>query len=233
MHKIFDFGEKIETYEFSVLNENSVRASAGIMFLFGIISLFSVFLLKTLFWAELFAITFIIEFTMRIFVNPKYAPYMIFGSIIVSNQSPNWVEAKPKKFAWSLGLLLGVVMAYFIVFDIMSPIRLLVCVLCLCLLYLESAFGICLGCLLYHRLNVKVNKCAGDICETKQSPSHKNNFIFLSLFILLFASIYYYLDTHKYHAKVEHKKAQNCQPPQWAIDMGHKEMWKKHHGCED
>ena len=59
MRKIFSFGQTVEEYSFKVINENEARASAGIMFLLGIVSLFSVFLTKSLFWAELFSITFI------------------------------------------------------------------------------------------------------------------------------------------------------------------------------
>ena len=31
-------------------------------------------------------------------------------------------------------------------------------------------------------------------------------------------------------SKENNKK--DCTPPQWAIDMGHREMWMKHNGCK-
>ena len=241
MGGIISFGENVEEYNFKVINENDARASAGIMFLLGIISLFSVFMTKNLFWAELFSITFIIEFFIRVFVNPKYAPYILLGSLIVSNQAPNWVEAKPKKFAWFLGVILGIVMTYFIVFDVMSPIRLLTCVLCLVLLFLEASFGICLGCILYNKLNIKLNKCAGDVCQVQDKKNNKNKILLLFVFILLFSSIYYYLNNYKYNMNKELVTVNktytpikesidkpDCKAPQWAIDMGHKDMWKEH-----
>ena len=241
MNKIISFGEKVKEYDFKVINENEARASAGIMFLLGIISLFSVFMTKSLFWAELFSITFIIEFIIRIFINPKYAPYMLLGSLIVSNQTPTWVEAKPKKFAWILGVILGVLMTYFIFFDVMSPSRLLICVICLILLFLESSFGICLGCVIYNKFNIKLEKCPGDICEVKSSQNNKWKLFLLFVFMVLFSSIYYYLNTYKYgndkniiianEVKEIIEKTSikaDCYPPQWAIDMGHKEIWIKH-----
>ena len=241
MNRIISFGENIKEYDFKVINENEARASAGIMFLLGIISLFSVFMTKSLFWAELFSITFIIEFIIRVFVNPKYAPYMLLGSLIVSNQTENWVEAKPKKFAWILGVILGVIMTYFIFFDVMSPIRLLICVICLILLFLESSFGICLGCILYSKFNVKLEKCPGDICKVQNNQNNKWKFLLLFVFIVLFYAIYYLLNTYKYNQdekpiminkvnKVIEKPTikPDCNPPQWAIDMGHREMWKEH-----
>jgi len=105
MSLFFNFGEKVIGYDYLVINERDARASAGIMFLLGVLSLFSVFTLRTLLWAELFTITFIFELFMRTFINPKYAPYMLLGGLIVSNQQPDWVEAKPKKFAWTLGMI--------------------------------------------------------------------------------------------------------------------------------
>jgi len=276
MSRLFSFGEEVYGYDYKVINERDARASAGIMFLLGILSLFSLFMFRTLFWAEVFSITFIIEFFIRVVINPKYAPYMVLGSIIVSNQQPEWVEAKPKKFAWILGLGLGFIMAYFIVNNIMSPARLLVCLLCLVLLYMESVFGICLGCLLYKRLNIKVENCPGGVCDT--TPKHAANlgkkFFLVFLYMLLFGSIYYFLKTYKYDggtsmqvgmsqeqrdlkefedddmeqtgqtdvpmneqntatpSKGASPKNKDCTPPEWAIKMGHREMWLEHHGCK-
>jgi len=282
MSPIFSFGEKIPEYDYKVINEREARASAGIMFLLGLLSLFSLFMFRTLFYAEIFSITFILEFAIRIFVNPRYAPYMVLGSLIVSNQEPDWVEAKPKKFAWVLGLLLGFIMAYFILYNIMTPARLLTCVICLILLYLESVFGICLGCILYHKLNIKLENCPGGVCEVeKKYPAQrlKKSMITL-LYLILFAGLYSTLKTYKYGgsttmqtmsqeerdlkefesdeedtstqttmahpAKIaanspivseklipsKESDTKDCTPPQWAIDMGHKELWKEHHGCK-
>jgi hypothetical protein len=256
MNKIFQFGENIPKYDFKVINERDARASAGIMFLFGMVSLFSFILTQNLFWANLFTITFIVEFIFRVFVNPKYAPYMILGSLIVSNQQPDWVEAKPKKFAWILGVILGVIMSYFILFNIMTPFRLLTCLICLFLLYAEAVFGICLGCIVYKKLNKKLYKCPGGVCEVDIiKKSNINKYIILSIFIALFYGTFIVLKKYKYHNTTsslttqsqidsmefdeedeenidddieDDANTQECTAPQWAIDMGHKEMWEKH-----
>ncbi len=275
-NKIFQFGEDIEEFDFKVINERDARASAGIMFLLGTISLFSFILTKNLFWANLFTITFIIEFFFRVLVNPKYAPYMILGSLIVSNQEPDWVEARPKKFAWVLGAILGIIMSYFILFDIMTPFRLLTCLLCLFLLYAESVFGICLGCILYKKLNIKLYKCPGGVCEIpEQKKSNKNKIIVFVLFLAMFYGVFQGLKRYKYHNTTSSLLTQSqiddmefgeddpqeeddmnendntekkndsetqqpskalekdkCTPPEWAIKMGHKDMWLEHHKCK-
>lgn len=272
MNKLFQFGENVAGYDYRVINEREARASAGIMFLLGLISLvtvFGAFGQHTLFWAEMFSITFIVEFIIRILVNPRYAPYMILGGLIVSSQHPEWVEAKPKKFAWVLGLMLGIVMAYFIIFEIMHPMRMISCVLCLLLLYLESAFGICLGCILYAKINVKLEgNCPGGACA---APAPKRFYLKHILVLLasigLFYTMFTYVKSVKYPSQqsqqmldememmqedeaeedsenmqnmsqkapsgsISSTKNKDCTVPQFAIDMGHEEIWKKHNGCK-
>lgn len=200
MSLIFNFGEIIDEFDYKVINERDARASAGIMFLLGLLSLFSVQFYRTLLWAELFSITFIIEFFVRTIINPKYAPYMLLGGLIVSNQQPDWVEAKPKQFAWFLGMMLGVIMTYYIVFDLVSWMRFYICLLCLILMFVESVFGICLGCLLYKKFNVKLENCPGGVCETtnKKAFTKKQWFIML-VFIGLFIGLYFVLQEVKYN----------------------------------
>ena len=202
MKFFLNFGEEIAGYDYKVINERDARASAGIMFLLGLLSLFSVHLYRTIFWAELFSITFIIEFLVRVLINPKYAPYMLIGGWIVSNQHPDWVDAKPKRFAWLLGLILGVIMTYYIIFDIITPVRLAICWLCLFLMYVESVFGICLGCMLYKKLNWKTYSCPGNVCDS--SPSHynkKRNLFFILGFLALFGLIFITMKHFKYQEK--------------------------------
>jgi len=198
MKSFFQFGEKIPEFSYPVINEREARASAGIMFLLGLLSLFSVYFFRTIFWAELFSITFIIEFIIRVLINPKYAPYMLLGGLIVHNQQPDWVEAKPKKFAWFLGMILGLIMTYFILFSIISPIRIIICWICLFLMYIESVFGICLGCILYKRLHKNLYNCPGGICDTKPKPKYdKQKLIYILFFLGLFFLTYKALKSYK------------------------------------
>lgn len=191
MKLFFNFGEEVDEFDYKVINEREVRASAGIMFVLGLLSLFSVYVFRTLLWAELFSITFIFEFFIRLIISPKYAPYMLMGELVVHNQKPEWVEAKPKKFAWALGMTLGLIMAYYILFDVISMMRLGVCLVCLSLLFLESSFGICLGCLLYEKLNIKLNRCPGGICEVqKTEPYNLKKLLLLLAFTFVFIMTY-------------------------------------------
>lgn len=191
MKALFQFGESIEGFDYRVINEREARASAGIMFLFGMLSLFSVYLQRTLFWAEFFSVTFVIEFTIRTLISPQYAPYMLLGRLFVSNQVPEWVDARPKQFAWFLGWVLGLIMTYYIVFDIISLVRLGICWLCLFLMFFESAFGICLGCMLYQAIAGKPQNCPGEICSpVPKRKFEKSDVVILSLFLIAFFVTY-------------------------------------------
>jgi hypothetical protein len=254
--KLFSFGENISGYEYKVINEREARASAGLMFLFGIVSLFYFMLTQDLLYAEAFSITFIIEFFIRIFINPLLAPYMIIGSWIVRSQKPEWVEASPKKFAWVLGLILGLVMGYYVVFNILTPARLIICVVCLVLLYLEAVFGLCLGCIIYKKLNLKLQNCPGGVCEMGwEKPKRLNPIIAVSLVAILFGGLYFNLKEYRYspikdkefakevaedeeflnediNDEAKSAKNKDCTPPEAVIAMGHKQMWLEHHGCK-
>jgi hypothetical protein len=199
MKIFFNFGEKVEGFDYPVINEREARASAGIMFLLGMLSIFSVYLERTLFWVEIFSLTIIVEFFVRTIFSPLFAPYMLLGRLIVSNQTPEWVEAKPKQFAWFLGLILGLIMTYYILFDIVSLVRLSICWLCLFLMFVESAFGICLGCLLYKALNKKSEKCAAGVCDVSSKRGIKLIHLgFVVFFIGLFTTFYISLKSTKY-----------------------------------
>lgn len=190
MSIFFNFGETIDEFDYKVINEREVRASAGIMFLLGFMSLFSVYVERTIFWAELYSITIILEFTIRVLFNPNYAPYMLIGGFFVRNQQPEWVEAKQKHFAWFLAFGLGAMMTYYILFDLVSLLRMIVCWICLALMFIESAFGICLGCLLYRKMNWKTYNCPGGICDLPAPPYNKKKGVYILLFLILFGGIY-------------------------------------------
>lgn len=170
MNKVFKFGEDVEGYNIPVLNEREIRAAAGILFLATFLSLmFIVF--KEHFVLIKYVITFFfMDFIIRVFINPKYSPTLIFARLIVGNQTPEYVGAAPKKFAWIIGLVLSAAMFIsFVILNAYSMITGFICLICLVFLFFESAFGICLGCKFYPLFfKDKVQYCPGEVCTVKQ-----------------------------------------------------------------
>ena len=110
MAKYFNFGEKVHGYDVKVFNEREVRAAAGLLFLFAFISFMNALLLGNFSYIKVFVIAFFVDFTIRLFINPKYAPSMIIGRIFVQNQEVEYSGAPQKKFAWAIGWILSLSM---------------------------------------------------------------------------------------------------------------------------
>jgi hypothetical protein len=169
MSRIVRFGETVQGYNVPVLNEREIRASAGILFLVMFISLMMVLFKEDFLLIKYVIIMFLSEFVIRVLVNPRFAPTLILARLIVGNQTPEYVGAAQKKFAWIIGLTLATIMfSLLVVVNAFSPITGIICLICLIFLFFESAFGICLGCMFYPMFfKEKVALCPGEVCELK------------------------------------------------------------------
>jgi len=175
--KIFEFGSFDEKLGYRVLNERVVRATSGIMFLLGLVAF-----IKGVFLGEYDVIPYIsgflfLNFLISILINPKFSPINILSLSLVLNQKPILIGAIQKRFAWTLGAILSLIIFLFslqLVHDIKYfEIVCNLCLLCLFLLFSETAFGVCIGCKLYNLFillkiikepSVKPN-CIGDSCN--------------------------------------------------------------------
>ncbi|CAA6822596.1 MAG: Unknown protein [uncultured Sulfurovum sp.] len=178
MKTFFNFGEKVEGYDIPILNEREARAAAGILLVFALTSFFNSYLLHDFRFTKIFVTVFMIDFFIRIFINPRFAPSLILGRMAVRHQKPEYVGAPQKRFAWGIGFVLAVVMFFIIVvFEFMTPIKIAICLLCIFFLFSESAFGICVGCKVYHLVYKKNAKyCPGEVCEMHmQAPIQKTS----------------------------------------------------------
>jgi hypothetical protein len=169
MKKVIQFGETVEGYNIPVLNEREIRAAAGILFLVIFLSLMLI-LFNNDFLLAKYAITiFLTDFIVRVFISPRYSPSLIIGRLIVRNQTPEYVGAKQKRFAWIIGVALsGTMFIFMVLINSYSPITGIVCLMCLIFLFFESAFGICLACNIYKLVyQEKAQYCPGEVCDVK------------------------------------------------------------------
>ncbi|MDP1525590.1 MAG: DUF4395 domain-containing protein [Rhodocyclaceae bacterium] len=248
--KTFGFGETIAGYDVPVLNEREVRAAAGILFLFAFMTFSSAWFVGNFRPTKIFVMAFLIDFTIRLFINPRWSPSMIAARFAVRGQAPEWVGAPQKRFAWAIGWLLAVAMLWLIVINnVIGPINMLICAACLLLMFFESAFGICIGCKLYNLLTrQRAQHCAGGSCEVfVPHPSQKvgaGGTAIVAAFLALIGSIAAQgfpaaevLDTQPSmhampHATPTASEADRCKPPAFAVAMGHEEKWKLHNNCK-
>lgn len=159
---------------YPVLNERVVRAGAGIAFGLGLFAFFHAFYLESYVYLQLLVAFLFVDFVMKVIVNPAYSPVSLVARVMVANQTPEYVGAIQKRFAWSIGLALASVMVILIFgFGIIGPINLAICAVCLTFMFMESAFGICVGCKIYSALLARGivaepehrPACAGNVCS--------------------------------------------------------------------
>ncbi|MEL6812705.1 MAG: DUF4395 domain-containing protein [Bacteroidota bacterium] len=200
------FGEIVAGYNIPVLNEREIRAAAGILFVLMLVAILVVVLVNDFRLLKYAVTIFLIDINLRVFVSPKYSPFLILGRLIVRNQVPEYVGAPQKKFAWKIGVVLSILI--FVLSNVVnsfSPITALVCLICLIFLFWEAAFGICLGCKIYAKFyKDKVQYCPGEICEPKdrqeiQRTSKKQIWILIGFFIALVGIIFLVKDYYAIH----------------------------------
>jgi len=188
MKKLIYFGEEVEGYNIPVLNEREIRAAAGILFLATFTSLMFILFKQNFVPIKYVLILFLTDFMIRVFINPKFSPTLILARLIVRKQTPEYVGAPQKRFAWVIGVVLSATMFfYFIIVNAYSPITGIICLICLIFLFFESAFGICLGCLFYPLFfKAKVQYCPGETCQTKQKHEIQKTSVSQFLILLFF-----------------------------------------------
>jgi hypothetical protein len=251
MSNVLAFGERLDGHAVPVLNERAVRAAAGIVFLFAIVAFMNAWLIGNFQPTRVFVLAFLIDFTLRIFVNPKFAPSLILGQWMVRRQQPEWVGAPQKRFAWAIGFLLAVAMLYLVVIEhVVGPINLIVCAACLVLLFFESAFGICIGCKVYNAFNKdQAQLCPGGVCAFEPAPGAGGNLAQAAV-VLVFAGLVgawtmRVAGNDPYarvveptgaeasaQAPVDAAEAERCKVPDFAKAMGHEAKWKLHNNCK-
>jgi hypothetical protein len=188
MKKLVKFGEDVEGFNIPVLNEREIRAAAGLLFLGTFLSLMFILFKGNFIPIKYVVILFLSDFLIRVFINPKFSPTLILGRLIVRNQTPEYVGAAQKKFAWIIGVALSAAMFYFfIIVNAYSPITGIICLICLIFLFFESAFGICLGCMFYPLFfKDKVQYCPGEVCDVKQRQDIQKTSVSQFLVVLAF-----------------------------------------------
>lgn len=167
MKGMIKFGEDVDGYDIPVLNEREIRAAAGLLFLMLFISVMFVVFLENFLLLKYAVTIFLTDILIRVFINPKYAPTLILGRLIVRNQVPEYVGAQQKKVAWIIGIVLAsVFFTLTVVVNSYSPITGIICLICLIFLFFEAAFGICLGCKFYSMVyKDKAQYCPGEVCD--------------------------------------------------------------------
>ncbi len=180
------FGERIagltvngKELSAGVFNENQVRAAAGLTLVIGAIG-FSLALLEQQYIPlQIAATLFFVEFAVRTTAGIRYSPVGVLAGWMTRSQPPEWVSAKPKLFAWRMGLVLALAMTIITNAGIRGVLPGTLCAICMTLMWLEAVLGWCLGCQIHAALtrrgwasrDAEFEVCAHGVCELPRAPA--------------------------------------------------------------
>jgi len=129
-----------------VVNEHVVRAAAGITMVMGAVA-FAYAYFEHRYWGLQVAASFLFaEFLVRVTAGISRSPVGLLAGWMTQRQPPDWVSAKPKRFAWTLGLAMTGFMTIITNDGIRGWLPRSICLVCLTLMWLESVLDLCLGC---------------------------------------------------------------------------------------
>src|SRR3954451_22424953 len=157
----------------AVFNENEVRAAAGVTMATGAVAFAYAYFEHQYLPLQAVASFFFVEFLIRVTVGLRYSPVGVVARAMTSRRPPDWVSAKPKRFAWSLGLAMTFAMTIITNSGIRGYLPRTICLICLTLMWMESVLGLCLGCEMHAFLvrrgwaakDPDFEVCAGGACE--------------------------------------------------------------------
>lgn len=164
----------------AVVNENEVRAAAGLTLVIGAVAFSYAYFAKQYVPLQVAASLFFAEFLIRVTAGLRYSPVGILARAMTLGRAPEWVSTKPKRFAWTLGLAMALAMTVITNSGIRGPLPRTMCLICLTLMWMESALGLCLGCKIYGLLlrrgwigaNSDIEVCADGSCERPSRLTH-------------------------------------------------------------
>ena len=162
-----------------VFDENEVRAAAGLTMVIGAVAFCYAYFRHLYLPLQVVATFFFVEFLIRVTAGLQYSPTGIVAPAFTRWNPPQWVSAKPKRFAWTLGLGMGLDMTIITNSGIRGYLPRTICLICLTLMWMETALGLCLGCEI-HGLVVRrgwaapdpgFEVCANGACDVPPSAS--------------------------------------------------------------
>jgi hypothetical protein len=157
----------------AVFNENEVRAAAGLTMVIGAIAFSYAYFDANYVPLQVVTTVFFVEFLTRLTAGLRYSPMGVLARGMTLRQPPEWVSAKPKRFAWTLGLGMSFAMVIITNSGVRGMLPRTICAICLTLMWMESVLGVCLGCKIHALLvrrgwtskDAAFEVCAHGVCE--------------------------------------------------------------------
>jgi hypothetical protein len=158
-----------------VFDENQVRTAAGLTMAAGAVAFVYACFEKVYLPIQIVTTLFFVEFALRVAFGIHKSPLGVIARRLTRRQPPHWASAQPKRFAWSLGLVMSFSMMVITNVGIRGALPLTICLVCLVLMWLEAVLGLCLGCEIHGllvrrgwtRKDAAYEVCAHDACSLR------------------------------------------------------------------
>jgi Domain of unknown function (DUF4395) len=129
-----------------VVNEHQVRAAAGLTMIMGMTAFAFAYFEHRYTGLQAVSSFLLLEFVVRLTAGFSRSPVGLLAGWITRLYPPDWVSAKPKRFAWTLGMGIAGAMTFITNYGIRGWLPRSLCLVCMTLMWLESVIGLCLGC---------------------------------------------------------------------------------------
>ncbi len=129
------------------INETATRARAGLLNILSSVTMF-LLIVKPEIDPVIYVGPYVIfDMTVAaIFGLTPLSPSGFIGTALTMKFSPVWKPIKPKRFAWTLGAVLGITCLTFRLLDLSNIWLLSVLGICFILTWLEAVLGFCVDC---------------------------------------------------------------------------------------
>jgi hypothetical protein len=158
----------------ALVDEHEVRIAAGLTLALGAYAFCTAHFQQDYLPLQVVSTFCVFEFSMRVALGLRFSPVGQLARLLRFGREADLVSSGPKRFAWTLGLAMASAMMVITNSGIRGWLPRTLCLVCLILMWLESACGVCLGCEI-HRQLVKRGLatrdpdlvCAGGVCELR------------------------------------------------------------------
>jgi hypothetical protein len=158
---------------FPVVNERAVRAAAGIVMALATVGISIAFFDHNSTPIRVISVVVAVDLALRQVAGlTPLSPIGTLATFLVRKQTPEWVGVTQKRFAWALACGMATLIAVLTNSGVHGWGVQLIGLALICLLWLESVVGFCVGCFIYSRL-IKAGvvhpedapACGGNSCQ--------------------------------------------------------------------
>jgi Domain of unknown function (DUF4395) len=156
----------------AAVNENEARAAAGLTLVIGAVAFSFAYFDRRYVPLQIAASVFFADFLLRVTAGLRHSPVGLLARALAAARPAEWVPSRPKRFAWTLGLVMAGAMTAITNSGVRGALPRTMCVICLALMWMEAALGLCLGCKVHGLLarrgwTTALDPCADGACDLR------------------------------------------------------------------